>query len=143
MKRIIMALTIVATAMITSKAKAQLWTTDNRTLHDPHSHYSNQNGTYHYQSNPNNNMGTSPNNAMYKNQSEFYNKDNYNQTLIPTANGVHYTPGSQGYNYSGNNYINVNTPGSYNQQDVNGRSAPIFNNPNQTVNDPNQPGQRR
>lgn len=143
MERMVKMMMIMLGLFAGHETKAQLWTTDNRVLSDPHAHHANQNGTYYYQHNPNNNMGTAPNNAMYKNQAEFYNKDNYSNTLFPTANGMHYTPGAQGYNYHGNNYINANTPGSYNQQDVNGRSAPVFNNPNNNIVDPNQPQQRR
>jgi hypothetical protein len=73
-------------------------------------------------------MGTSPNNAVYKNEAAFYNKDNTVQNRFPMSNGQHYTPGSQGNNNTGN-YINTNTSGSYNNVDVNGRSAPIYTNP--------------
>ena len=114
-----------------SEAKAQLWTTDNRTLTNPTDYYSNRNGTYPFQSNQNNNMGTSPNNAVYKNEAAFYNKDNATQNRFPSSNGQHYTPGSQGNNTG--NYINNNTSGSYNNVDANGRSAPVYNNPAGTV----------
>ncbi|HYD21367.1 MAG TPA: hypothetical protein VEB40_07835 [Flavipsychrobacter sp.] len=134
MKRLVILLALIAGAYIS--ARAQLWRTDNSI--QSHSSYANQNGTFFYQPNPNGNMGTSPNNAIYKNQSEFYNKDNYQRTLFPTANGVHYTPGSQGYNYNGSNYINNNTPGSYNNQDVNGRQTPVYN----YQDDPNRSNKR-
>lgn len=124
-KMLMVALTMVTAA---NKANAQLWTNDDRSLNNPASHYANQNGTYYYQADPNKNMGTSPNNAIYKNEASFYNKDNNNsnRTLFPTSVGQHYTPGSQGYNYNGGNYINNNTSGSYNNVDVNGRSAPVY-----------------
>lgn len=118
-------------------AKAQLWTTDDRSLSNPTDYYSNRNGTYQFQMDPNKNMGTSPNNAVYKNEPSFYNKDNNtDRTLFPTSAGQHYTPGSQGYNYNGGNYINNNTSGSYNNSDVNGRSAPVYMNTTPPTNAP-------
>ncbi len=122
----IMLLTLIMVSTV-NEASAQLWTNDDRSLNNPADHYANRNGTYHFQSDPNKNMGTSPNNAVFKNEPSFYNKDNNtNRTTFPTANGQHYTPGSQGYNYNGGNYINNNTPGSNNNGDVNGRSAPVY-----------------
>jgi hypothetical protein len=117
-------------------SNAQLWPISNDV--PGHSETANRNGTYPFQYNPNNNMGTSPNNAVYKNQAEFYNKDNNQRNLFPESNGRHFTPGSQGYNYNGANYINTNTPGSNNNLDINGRQAPVYNN----LNDPNSPVKR-
>lgn len=125
--RIILLTLVMATAA--NEATAQLWTNDDKSLNDPSNYYSNRNGAYPFQADPNKNMGTSPNNAVFKNEASFYNKDNNtNRTTFPTANGQHYTPGSQGYNYNGGNYINNNTSGSSNNVDVNGRSAPVYMN---------------
>jgi hypothetical protein len=129
MKRIMIVLLALIMTAAVNEAKAQLWTVDDRTLDNPTDYYSNRNGTYFFQADPNKNMGTSPNNAVFKNEASFYNKDNNTQrTLFPTSVGQHYTPGSQGYNYNGGNYINNNTSGSYNNSDVNGRTAPVYMN---------------
>ena len=124
MKTIWILLAVMCITCFGNETKAQLWRDNNQIIGDPHSHYANRNGTYYYNSNTNSNMGTSPNNAVYKNQAEFYNKDNTIQTLMPTPVGVHYSPGSQGYNFNGANFINSNTPGSYNNRDINGQNVP-------------------
>jgi hypothetical protein len=138
MKKMMIVLFTACMLVAANDTKAQLWTTDDRTLTNPTDYYSNRNGSYPFQMNQNNNMGTSPNNAVYKNEAAFYNKDNTVQNRFPTSNGQHYTPGSQGQNYNGGNYINTNTSGSYNNVDVNGRSAPIYMNNT----DPNGPVKR-
>lgn len=117
---------IMAFVALGTFANAQLWRDQSNTV-QPASHYANQNGTYPFQPNPNNNMGTSPNNAMYKNNAAFYNKDNYIQNNFPSSNGQHFLPGSQGNN--GTNYLNNNTPGSNIYPDANGRSVPVYSNP--------------
>ena len=96
----------------TATAQAVINNSSNAVTPNPTDHYSTMNGTYFFQANPNNNMGTSPNNATFKNEPGFYNKDNHSNSLFPTSNGTHYVPGSLGYNYNLNNSNNINTPGS-------------------------------
>jgi len=121
MKKMFLALAFIGTMTADNTVKAQAWKTDDRPLTNPTSYYADRNGTYFFQPNPNNNMGTSPNNAMYKNQSDFYNKDNKVQNRFPESNGTHFIPGSQGQNY------NANTPGSYNNNNVNNGPVPVYN----------------
>lgn len=109
---------------ICTPAMAQSWN-DAQIFSDPVNYYANRNGTYQFQHNPNNNMGTSPNNASYKNEAAFYNKDNYLQTNFPTANGVHYTPGSLGNVHNISNFNN-NPSGTGNYQNVNNPSGPVY-----------------
>ena len=115
MKTIYLLLLTIGTIGVVNTAKAQavINNSSNATPANPTDRYSTMNGTYFFQANPNQNMGTSPNNATFKNEPGFYNKDNHsNSNIFPTSNGQHYVPGSLGYNYNLNNSNNINTPGS-------------------------------
>ena len=70
----------------------------------------------------NNPQNANPNkNATYNNNSLQYNKGNALQNNVPTSNGTYDVPGAQGINNNYNlNLNNSNTPGTINNNGVNG-----------------------
>lgn len=138
MKKILLLLLTIGTIGVVNTAKAQavINNSNNNVTPNPTDHYSTMNGTYFYQANPNRNMGTSPNNATFKNEPGFYNKDNHsNSNIFPTSAGQHYVPGSLGYNYNLNNSNNIVTPG--NETNNTRQTVPLYINaaePAKTIN---------